>query len=93
MRILIDIGHPGHVHLFKNFARYMIEKGHEVLFTCREKEFEVFLLKKYGFEYRSFGRKYRTTFGKFFGLIKFDILETLTALKLKPDVFLSCGSM
>ena len=44
MRILIDIGHPAHVHLFKNFAWQMQEKGHKVLFTCREKEFEIDLL-------------------------------------------------
>lgn len=27
MRILIDMGHPGHVHLFKNFIREMEKRG------------------------------------------------------------------
>ena len=27
MKILIDIGHPGHVHLFRPFAQEMIKKG------------------------------------------------------------------
>ncbi len=93
MRILIDIGHPGHVHLFRPFALSMISRGHEILFTCREKEFEIDLLKAAGFRYVSFGKKFKTIAGKLFGLIKFDILELLTALKFKPDIYLSHGSM
>ncbi len=38
MKILIDIGHPAHVHIFRNFAKEMTKKGHKVLMTCREKE-------------------------------------------------------
>ena len=93
MRILIDIGHPAHVHLFKNFAKEMISRNHSVLFTCREKEFEKYLLENYGFEFISFGKKYNTRFGKLIGLIKFDLKEFIAGLKFKPDLFLSHGSM
>lgn len=93
MRILIDIGHPGHVHLFKNFAFEMKKKGHEILFTCREKEFEIELLEKYNFKYKSFGKKFKTLIGKIFGLLKFDLLAIFTALRFKPDVFMSHGSI
>ncbi|WP_271782595.1 DUF354 domain-containing protein [Aquimarina algiphila] len=92
MRILIDIGHPGHVHLFKNFAHEMQKKGHEFLFTCREKEFEIELLKTAGLRFVSFGKKYNTTLGKLFGLLKFDVLEIIQGLKFRPDVFMSHGS-
>lgn len=92
MRILIDIGHPGHVHLFRPFAHKMIKNGHAVLFTCREKEFEIELLKGEGFQYKSFGKKYKHIIGKIWGVLKFDLLELITALKFKPDVFLSHGS-
>ncbi|WP_282088434.1 DUF354 domain-containing protein [Aquimarina algiphila] len=92
MRILIDIGHPGHVHLFKNFAYEMQKKGHEFLFTCREKEFEIELLKTAGLRFVSFGKKYNTTPGKLFGLLKFDILEIIQGLKFRPDIFMSHGS-
>jgi len=92
MRILIDIGHPGHVHLFRNFAQKMQEKGHEFLFTCREKEFEIELLKAANFPFVSFGKKYNTTFGKILGLMKFDFLELVQGLKFKPDIFMSHGS-
>lgn len=92
MKLLIDIGHPGHVHLFKNFAHEFIKKNHHILFTCREKEFEIELLKHEGFEFVSFGKKYQSTLGKIIGLLKFDFLMLKTALKFKPDLFLSHGS-
>jgi predicted glycosyltransferase len=93
MRILIDIGHPGHVHLFKHFAREMQNKGHEIFFTCREKEFEVHLLETYGFKYRSFGKKYKSKPGKLWGMVEFDVKEFLSGLKFKPDILLSHGSI
>lgn len=93
MNILIDIGHPAHVHLFRCFAHDMIEQGNKVLFTCRDKEFEIALLKAEGFDYICFGKKYRTTIGKIWGLVKFDTQEFATCLKFKPDVLLSHGSM
>ncbi len=92
MRILIDIGHPGHVHLFRPFAGEMNKKGHEILFTCREKEFEIELLEASGLNYISFGKKFKSTLGKIWGLIKFDCQEFLAAIKFKPDLFLSHGS-
>lgn len=56
MRILIDIGHPAHVHLFKNFTHEMEKRGHELLFTCRDKEFEIALLEYNKLKYVSFGK-------------------------------------
>lgn len=93
MRILIDIGHPGHVHLFRNAAQILHSKGHEILFTLREKEKEIELIKAGGFKYKSFGKKYNSTKGKVYGMLKFDWMETMTALKFKPDIFLSHGSI
>jgi len=93
MRILIDIGHPAHVHLFKHFAWGMQKKGHEVFFTCREKEFEIDLLRQYGFQFKSFGKKYKSRSGKLVGLLEFDMKEFLSGLHFKPDIFLSHGSI
>ena len=71
----------------------MQKKGHEIFFTCREKEFEIYLLEKYGFQYRSFGKKYVSKAGKLWGMIEFDIKELFTGLKFKPDILLSHGSI
>jgi len=93
MRILIDIGHPGHVHLFKNFAKEMQKKGHSTLFTCRQKEFEKELLEAEGFRYKSFGKHHNTKTGKIFGLLKFNLLMLLVALRFRPNLVLSHGSI
>ncbi len=93
MRLLIDIGHPGHVHLFRPMAQQLIEKGHKVLFTCRQKEFEMELLEAAGLDYVSFGKHFQTKTGKIYGLAKFNLKMLQNALKFKPDLFLSHGSL
>ena len=92
MRILIDIGHPAHIHLFKNFAWKMQEKGHKILFTCRDREFLLRLLQVYGFIYENFGKHYKSIGGKIQGLIKNELQMFNTAVQFKPDLFLSHGS-
>ena len=93
MRILIDIGHPGHVHLFRPFAHDMVAKGHQVLFTYRQKEFEGELLEASGFDRKSFGKHFKTTLGKIWGLVKFNWKMFWTVLSYKPDLLLSHGSI
>jgi hypothetical protein len=46
MRILVDILHPAHVHFFRHFRTEMLGRGHDVLFTAREKDVAVDLLKE-----------------------------------------------
>jgi predicted glycosyltransferase len=48
MRILIDILHPAHVHFFRNFHQEMVDRGHELYFTARDKDRSVELLQEYG---------------------------------------------
>lgn len=93
MRVLIDIGHPAHMHMFKYFAEEMQKRGHEILFTCRDKEFELRLLDAYGFDYVNFGKKAKSHIGKILDLIKFNYKEWKVACTFKPDIFLSHGSI
>ena len=92
MRILIDIGHPAHIHLFKNFAWRMQEKGHKIFFTCRDRECVLDLLRVYGFVYDNFGKHYSSVQGKIFGLAKNELQMLNTAIQFKPDIFFSHGS-
>ena len=46
MKILIDTGHPVHVHYFRNFIKIMEKKGHEFIVIFRNKEIEHYLLNK-----------------------------------------------
>lgn len=50
MRILIDINHPAHVHVYRNTARELERRGHEVTWTATDKNVTLTLMKAYGFE-------------------------------------------
>ncbi len=93
MRVLIDIGHPGHVHLFKNLAHILIKKGHSVLFTVREKEHEVDLLKSENLPFKCIGKHFSSRPGKALGLIYYNLKIFLISYRFKPDMFLSHGSV
>ena len=89
MKILIDIGHPAHVHYFRNLADIFIKKGAEVLFTTRDKEVAINLLDHYGFDYVNFGKPFKSKLGKIWGLFWFTWRLLLVALKFKPDIYLN----
>lgn len=93
MRILIDIGHPSDVHLFKNFAWHLQSRGHDILFAARDKECSVSLLKKYGFNYILLGRPSKGLLNKIKGLFFFCYKLFKIAVKFNPDLFLSHGSI
>ena len=46
MRILIDLGHPAHFHLFKNAAFELEKRGHRVFWATRNKDVVVRLLER-----------------------------------------------
>lgn len=51
MNILFDIGHPAHIHLFKNFIRYLKTHDHVVKITSRNKDILNNLLDHYNIDY------------------------------------------
>jgi len=48
VKILVDIGHPAHVHFFRHPMRAWREGGHQVVVTSRAKEMAVDLLEAEG---------------------------------------------
>jgi predicted glycosyltransferase len=51
MRILVDLLHPAHVHVFRNLITTMRERGDEVLITAREKDVTIDLLTEYDLDH------------------------------------------
>ena len=92
MKILIDIGHPAHVHYFRNLIKEMEERGHKFLVTAREREFTHQLLEKNKINYISRGKGSNSTAGKILYLFKGDFSLLRAGIKFKPDLFLSFGS-
>ena len=48
MKLLIDIGHPGHVHLLHGVAEEMKQRGHEVFYSVRDIPVAKRLMEYYG---------------------------------------------
>jgi len=92
MKILIDIGHPAHVHLFRNYANELIEGGHKVIFCVRRKEFNVELLEHYGLPYKCLTKNYSSVLGKAGGYFLYEFKLLFVALNFKPDILISHGS-
>lgn len=93
MKIIIDVNHPGHVHLFKNFVFEMQNRDWEILFTAKDKEVTLDLLKAYKLKYRNLGKHYSGTAGKIYSLFIHVWRLFFISLKFKPDLYLSHGSV
>jgi predicted glycosyltransferase len=77
MRIFIDIGHPAHVHYFKNFIKMMSARGHVFFISSRDKEF---------------AQGSKRIIGKLFYTFIADYRLLRKSIFFNPDVYLSFGS-
>lgn len=93
MHIFIDIGHPAHVHYFKNLIKIM-EKEYEASFTItsRNKEMAHYLLKSNDMPFIDRGKGKDSVIGKLLYLVKADLQILRIALKKKPTLFMSFGA-
>ena len=92
MKILFDMGHPGHVHLFKNTIFTLIKDGHDVKITARNKEVTQARLTAYGLEFEDRGKIYTGMFNKAFGMIQIDLKLFIIAKKFKPDILIGVNN-
>lgn len=89
MRILIDIGHPGHVHYFKNLINDLENEGHQFLIIARDRDVIIRLLDKMKMPYVNRGKGSNSIIGKLFYMLKADLKILRASRKFKPDLFLS----
>jgi hypothetical protein len=93
MRVLIDVNHPAHVHVFRNAARQWLDnEADDALFTATQKDVALQLLAAYKLPHQVI---YVRQPGKL-NLAKELVLRTFKLLRVarrfQPDVFLSVGS-
>jgi uncharacterized protein len=86
MRILVDVLHPAHVHFFRHFAREMDRRGHAVIFTARDKDGSIELLRHYDLAYALLSRQGRGTLGLARELFGRTRRLVRIAREWKPDV-------
>ena len=92
MKIFIDIGHPAHVHYFKNLINILKGKGHSFLITSRDKDIAHELLNDLGLKYINRGKGGQNPLSKILYMIKADFEIYKLSRKFKPDLFLNFGS-
>ena len=88
-KIIFDIGHPAQVHHFKNVYWELEKRGWRCLFTAKEKEISIYLLEKYGLEYRKIGSSKKTMVKKVLHLFLNTFLFFKTVIRFKPDLVFS----
>ena len=92
MKIHIDIGHPAHVHYFKNAIKILENLGHKITVSARERECVFDLLRYEEIRFFSRGKGKDSFLGKLAYMLKADLILYTHLRKNKPDIFLSFGS-
>lgn len=91
MKLILDIGHPKDINIFKNVIHILQNHGHEVKIVARSKENIKEILKNYGLE-GEFSPYYKNYIGKILGILTNDLWLYKKAKEYNPDVFISFGS-
>lgn len=91
-RILFDLGHPGHFHLFKNTIHYFeLHPDFEVFITTRNIPIIISLLNSAGLKYKIIGTRRKGLLGKLFSVLETDIAMLFFVVKNNIDLGLHCG--
>jgi hypothetical protein len=85
MKILVDIGHPAHVHDFKNLINELSGK-HEFVVTTKKSPILEKLLTHYGIKYIVLGAKGKSLAGKVFKQAYFTLQVCKLIKNLKIDL-------
>lgn len=92
MHILVDIGHPGDVHLFYHPIQNWLARGYRVSITASQKDVTKQLLAHYGLPYHQVGVRRPGLFNLVYLLIMRTLRIAKIGLRDRPDVFISVCS-
>jgi len=85
-KVLVKIGHPAHVHFYKNFIWEMEKAGHEILVCATDKDVTLQLLEEYVIPYIRLTASGTTPFTKMTNLIRSDLRLWRIARRFNPDI-------
>ena len=88
MKIIIDILHPAHVHVFRNFIQEMQQRGHTILITARKKDVSIQLLDHYGFNYIKISDKAKKSYKLPIELLFRNFKFYKICKQFKPDILM-----
>jgi uncharacterized protein len=86
MRILVEVLHPAHVHVFRNAIGVWQKRGDEVLVLSRKKEVANELLAAYGIPFESISELKPGKLSLLTEMVVRDVRMLKSAQRFKPDV-------
>lgn len=93
MKIIVETGHPAHVHSFKHIIRQLERNGHTIRICTTDKDLTLPLLKAEGFEYDVLGiNRSGSLLKKVALLVRAEYRMIKIARRFRPDLFVSRGS-
>jgi len=88
MNLLIDLGHPAHLHLFKNMIRNLEKNGDDVQITARDKDVLIQLLNSYNFSYSAIGGHEKSFLAKSINMVRRDLGILGIARRKNSELFI-----
>jgi len=92
LRVLIDIGHPAHVHFFRRPIEELRARGHDILVTSRRKEIATDLLDALGLDHCTLSAEGGRG-GMFGELLLRDFRLSRMVRSWRPDVMAAIGGI
>jgi predicted glycosyltransferase len=92
LRFLFVMGHPAHVHLFRNAIAGLRKRGHEVSVAAVKKETTITLLTYYKLQYEVFGVDRKILTSKVLDILPRDLNLLKFAARVEPEIIVSTGS-
>ena len=89
MRVLFDVTHPAHVHLFRNVIDELQALGHDTVVTSREKDVTVDLLDHYRIQHRVISAQSSGVPGTAVEWLRRSVRLLQIARSVDPDVVVS----
>lgn len=90
MKLLVDIGHPAHVHLFRYLIKELKANGNEIIVTVRQIPKAIKLLELFKIPYILIGGKSDSIRGKLFRQILYDL--KLLRIVNEKEIDIAIGS-
>jgi len=91
MRIIVTLGHPGHVHLFKNVIKILEHRGHIIKIIAADRGILLRLLDSINFKYEILDKHRKGISIKGFGLVLREYRLIKIVKKFKPDICVGMG--
>lgn len=85
MHVLFDLGHPAHVHLFRNMAHNLVARGDRATILIRDRGIVPYLLRHYGLPFRVASKPRKGLAGSAIELLIHDWQVLKVSLADRPD--------